>query len=169
MFKSIAYLMLILGVGQCTVKQEPASPPPSPEKIEEMNRLAIKKESLQIDEYVRRMGWPVTTTGSGLRYYIYEKGSGATPKPDEVVEVRMIITLLNGDTSYSWHRYGSETFMVERSSNESGLHEAVQLMKVGDRAKIILPSHLAFGVAGDRNKIPPRSVVVYDLELLQVK
>ena len=52
---------------------------------------------------------------------------------------------------------------------ETGLHEGIKYMKVGEKAKMILPSHLAHGLIGDSKKIPPRSTIVYDIELLDLK
>ena len=82
--------------------------------------------------------------------------------------VKMVITLLNGDTCYNWKKGGEESFTIDYDHNESGLHEAIKKMRAGDKAKVILPSHLAFGVAGDFDKIPTRSSVVYDIELVRV-
>jgi FKBP-type peptidyl-prolyl cis-trans isomerase len=50
---------------------------------------------------------------------------------------------------------------VEHDDVESGLHEAVQLLSAGDSAVFILPSFRAHGLAGDRDRIPMRSTVVY--------
>ncbi len=108
-------------------------------------------------------------TGSGLHYYIYEHGTGDSAKTEMAATVKMVVTLLNGDTCYSWKDYGPETFIIDHDHNESGLHEAIKHMRAGDKAKIILPSFLAFGVSGDHDKIPPRHSVVYDLELVSVK
>jgi FKBP-type peptidyl-prolyl cis-trans isomerase len=52
---------------------------------------------------------------------------------------------------------------------ESGLEEVILFLKKGDRAKIIIPSHLAFGLVGDGNKIPAMATLVYDLELIELK
>ena len=52
---------------------------------------------------------------------------------------------------------------------ESGLHEALKYLKVGDKAIIILPHFAAHGILGDMNKIPPLSTVVYDIEVLDAK
>ena len=60
-------------------------------------------------------------------------------------------------------------FLVCRDEVESGLHEAIQYLKVGDKAKVIIPSHLAHGIAGDFEKIPPRSTIIYDIHLIAVK
>jgi FKBP-type peptidyl-prolyl cis-trans isomerase len=52
---------------------------------------------------------------------------------------------------------------------ESGLEEGILLLREGDKAKFILPPHLAHGLLGDDNKIPARSIIVYDLELLSLE
>jgi FKBP-type peptidyl-prolyl cis-trans isomerase len=49
---------------------------------------------------------------------------------------------------------------------ESGLHEGVQMMHVGDKMRFILPSFRAHGLTGDNSKIPPLTSVVYEIELL---
>jgi FKBP-type peptidyl-prolyl cis-trans isomerase len=51
---------------------------------------------------------------------------------------------------------------------ENGLHEAIQYLRVGDKAKIILPSYLAHGLTGDSDKIPPMASVLYDIELVEI-
>jgi len=137
----------------------------------EANRLKSKKEKIQIQQYAEQMKWPTTVTGTGVSYWVYaiKDTSLQLAKPGKIAEVNMVISLLNGDTCYNYKNYGSETFLIERDNIESGLHEAIQHMRVGDKAKVILPSNLAHGVAGDRNKIPPLSSVVYDVELVGLK
>ena len=49
------------------------------------------------------------------------------------------------------------------------LEEGILLLKEGDRAKFIIPSHLAFGLLGDMKKIPAKAVLVYDIELIKIK
>jgi FKBP-type peptidyl-prolyl cis-trans isomerase FkpA len=162
--KTIFMVSVLLVAGCRSVERKKSLPTPA--EMEEMNKLAVKKEGIQIQQFVDKMGWPTIKTGSGLHYYVYEHGTGDSVKPETEVTLRMIITLLNGDTCYTWQRYGDEKFVVERSDNEIGLHEALQYMRKGDKAKIVLPSYLAFGVAGDLDKIPPRSSVVYDIQVL---
>ncbi len=142
---------------------------PSKEEMMEINRLSAKKEAIQIQQFADGNKWPTTVTGTGLHIYIYESGSGEMAKTDQNVTVKMTVTLLNGDTCYSWKEYGEESFVIDHNHNESGLHEALKMMRIGDKAKVILPSHLAFGVAGDFEKIPPRTSVVYDIELVTAR
>ena len=52
---------------------------------------------------------------------------------------------------------------------EDGLHKAVLYLKSGDKAKILIPSHLAHGLLGDSKKIPPMSPIIYDIEIISVK
>jgi FKBP-type peptidyl-prolyl cis-trans isomerase len=58
-----------------------------------------------------------------------------------------------------------DEFIVDKSNVETGVQEAIKLMKVGDRAKLIIPAHLAHGITGDMNKIPPISTLIVDLKL----
>lgn len=153
--------LILASCGQKTVQKMPDK-----EEMQEINRLAAKKEGIQIQQFVAAQKWPTTQTGSGLHYYIYHHGDGDSARSDMKATVNMVVTLLNGDTCYSWKSYGSESFVIDHDQNESGLHEAIKFMRVGDKAKIILPSHLAFGVSGDNDRIPSRSSVVYDLELI---
>jgi FKBP-type peptidyl-prolyl cis-trans isomerase FkpA len=60
------------------------------------------------------------------------------------------------------------SFVIGRDQVESGLHEVLLLMHLGDRAKVILPSHLAFGLTGDSGKIPSHATLIYDLHLVGI-
>ncbi len=60
-------------------------------------------------------------------------------------------------------------FVLEKSEKETGVHEALRYMKKGDRAKLILPSYLGHGLLGDRESIPPQSILYIDLELVEIK
>ena len=62
-----------------------------------------------------------------------------------------------------------EEFIVGKDYVESGLHEGIAFMNAGDKALIIIPSYLAHGLAGDLKKIPFRSTIVYDVELVAIK
>jgi FKBP-type peptidyl-prolyl cis-trans isomerase len=58
---------------------------------------------------------------------------------------------------------------VAEDNVETGVHEAVQIMHVGDKALFIIPSDLANGLVGDRSKIPPGAIVIYDIKLIAVQ
>ena len=58
--------------------------------------------------------------------------------------------------------------MIEKTDIESGLHEALKYMCTNDKALFILPSHLAHGLIGDQDKIPPLQSLIYDIHLIKI-
>lgn len=141
---------------------------PSDNESADMNKVWIKEEHQLINKFIERNGWDVTETGTGLRYLIYEHGTGEQAKPGMRAMISYSISLLDGTECYSTEKYGPQPFMIEHDDVESGLHEGITYMKVGDRAKLIIPSYLAHGLAGDLNKIPTLATIIYDIKLLGV-
>lgn len=141
---------------------------PSKQESSEMNKTWIEEEHYQIDQYIKRQGWDVKETGTGLRYIIYKEGDGEKVEPGMRAMIDFKISLLDGTECYSTSESGPVPFTVEHDFVESGLHEGILLMKVGDQAKLIIPSYLAHGLAGDLNKIPTLATIIYDIKLLGV-
>ena len=139
------------------------------DKLVNANQMYVKRESDEIDQYVAHRGWQMTTTGTGLRYMIVSKGKGPLALPDQRAKVNYKISLLDGTVCYSSDSTGAKEFLINQDDVESGLHEGVQHMRVGDKAILILPSHLAHGLIGDQTKIPPHASVMYELELLALR
>jgi FKBP-type peptidyl-prolyl cis-trans isomerase len=138
------------------------------EDLIEANKKALTKESVQIEEYVKENNLNVIRTETGLRYQIYNEVEGQNVKGKQEVLVKYKVTLLDGTDCYSTDDK-PEFFTVGKDYVESGLHEGIQFMSVGDKAIIIIPSHLGHGLAGDLKKIPIKSTIVYDIELLDIK
>jgi FKBP-type peptidyl-prolyl cis-trans isomerase FkpA len=161
--------------GSCGNKKSQGNKDITPSDIREpgidMNRSVMKKESDDIDQYVKRSGWEkdMKVSGTGLRYMIYQQGTGEQAGNGKFATVKYKITLLDGRECYSSEKDGPKEFLIGQDNVETGLHEGVAMMKVGDKAIFILPSHLAHGLMGDYNKIPPRSSVVYDIELVKLR
>jgi FKBP-type peptidyl-prolyl cis-trans isomerase len=139
------------------------------EKLIEANKIAAQKESIQIDGYVSRRKLDVTKTGTGLRYFIYHEGKGEKAENGKIAVVKYEVSLIDGTVCYSTKEKGTEEFIIGKDNVESGLHEGITYMRVGDKAKIIIPSYLAHGLAGDFKKIPVRSTIIYDIELIALK
>ncbi|MCA9036051.1 MAG: FKBP-type peptidyl-prolyl cis-trans isomerase [Planctomycetaceae bacterium] len=115
----------------------------------------------------------VKTTKSGLQYLVVKEGTGATPKASSTVTTHYRGTFIDGnkfDSSYEGDAPTAAdqpaTFPV--SGVIKGWTEALQLMKVGAKYRLFIPSDLAYGPAG-RPSIPPHSVLIFDLELLNVE
>lgn len=156
------------------------SDPPSPSRstnhfsimddsLVKYNKGVFQLEEMEINDFLRRYGWNVQTTQSGLRFMIYKKGAGAGAESGKLATIRYSVKLLNGTLCYTSEESGPKTFLIGKGGVESGLEEGILLLKVGDRAKFILPSHLAFGLLGDQNKIPQNSSLIYDVELVEIK
>ncbi|NOX86250.1 MAG: peptidylprolyl isomerase [Chlorobi bacterium] len=139
------------------------------ESLIKANRYLVKSENEEIDNYVARHGWKMEKTPSGLRYMIYQKGSGPLAKKGEVAVLNYKLMLITGDVLYSSDSTGPLVFEIGHGDVESGLEEALLLLRKGDKARVIIPSHLGHGLLGDQKKIPPRSTVIYDLEVINLK
>ena len=137
----------------------------------EMNSTFAQEEDQEIDDFLtHRPDWKMTETGTGLRYFVYEKSENTdTAQVGELVTVDFEISLLDGTICYSSKEKGPESFIVEKADIEMGLHEGMQYLCTGDKAKFILPSHMAHGLIGDTEKIPPLSPVIYDIHLLEIQ
>lgn len=110
----------------------------------------------------------VKTTASGLQYKVLKSGNGASPKLLDNVTVHYQGSFIDGrvfDSSYA--REKPNTFPVNRVI--PGWSEALQLMKVGDKWQVFLPSYLAYGELGFGNDIGPNSVLVFEMELLGIE
>lgn len=134
------------------------------ESLEKANRYMFRNEEEQIDDYVRRHKLDMIETGTGLRYQIVKEGDGERVSTSKVITILLETYFITGDLVYSEEK----SFEVGKGGIESGLEEAILLMKKGDVAKIILPSHLAFGLLGDQNKIYPRAILVYKLKIIDL-
>ncbi len=108
----------------------------------------------------------VKTTASGLQYIVDKEGTGASPKESDMVRVHYKGTLLSGeefDSSYA--RKEPAEFPV--SGVIKGWGEALQLMKVGGKYKLFVPPDLAYADKSG-GKIPPNSLLIFEVELLDV-
>ncbi len=154
--------------------QGPAAPPASvgtrPEardnSLVDENKRFAQSEERDIQDWLRRQGTPMVATGSGLRYKLVRDVPGDTARPGEVAVLNFAVLLLNGDTCYTSQASGPAEFRIEHADVESGLQEGVQHLSVGDSAVLVIPSARAFGLLGDRDKIPMRSPVVYHIGLV---
>ena len=139
------------------------------ETMMQVNKNLVESENQDIERYIKRYGWEMKETGTGLRYMIYKHGHGEKATPGKIAKINYKVGLLDGTKCYSSDENGPKIFRIGKGGVESGLEEGILFLHVGDRAKIILPSHLAFGLVGDSKKIPAKAVLVYDIELIELK
>ena len=109
----------------------------------------------------------IVTLPSGLQYEIMTEGAGATPKATDTVKVHYHGTLIDGKVfDSSVNRGEPATFGVTQVI--SGWVEALQLMPVGSKWKLYIPSELAYGAQGAGQAIAPHSTLIFEVELLEV-
>jgi peptidylprolyl isomerase len=109
------------------------------------------------------------TTASGLKYQILKHGTGTvSPKATDTVNVHYHGTLLDGTVFDSSVERGQPiSFPLNRVI--PGWTEGLQLMKVGDKFKFVIPPNLAYGANSPSPKIPPNSTLVFEVELLGIQ
>lgn len=110
----------------------------------------------------------VKTTPSGLQYKILQEGDGPTPKETDTVVTHYRGTLIDGkefDSSYK--RNEPATFPVNRVIK--GWTEALQMMKVGSKYQLFIPSSLAYGERGAGQDIGPNETLIFEVELREIK
>jgi FKBP-type peptidyl-prolyl cis-trans isomerase len=147
--------------------------PPSDSMKEAMiknNRQEMQIESAEIDAFAKKRNWNMNTTGTGLRYEIYYHGTGNVfPKKEDFATVAYSLYLIDGTLISKVTADKPEIFQLSKTPVPHGLEEGVTYMKAGDKAHLLLPKHLGYGLVGDDKKIPYNSILYYDVELLSVK
>lgn len=109
-------------------------------------------------------------TDSGLRYKILQNGGGKQASKGAMVSVHYKGQLLDGtvfDSSYK--RKQPIDFNVGIGQVIAGWDEGIQLLKVGDKARFVIPANLAYGERGAGGVIPPNATLIFDVELMNVK
>ena len=109
----------------------------------------------------------VVTTDSGLQYEVIEAGDGPKPGPDDTVEVHYRGTLVDGTEFDSSYNRG-ETVSFGVGQVIPGWTEALQLMPVGSKYKLVIPPELGYGAGGAGQAIGPNAALIFDVELISI-
>ena len=109
----------------------------------------------------------VVTLPSGLQYEIIKEGTGAKPKATDKVRVHYHGTLINGVVFDSSVERG-EPAEFPLNAVIPGWTEILQLMPVGSKWRIVIPSELAYGSRGAGDVIRPNMTLIFEIELLDI-
>ena len=139
------------------------------ESLEKANRYLISDEEEDIQNYIMRHQLDMVSTGTGLRYQILRAGEGNLIQPGQTVTLEYVLCNVMGDEIYSSENDGVMRFVVGCGDVVSGLDEAMPHLHQGDLAKLIIPSHLGYGLLGDQKSIPERSTLIYTVKVMDVK
>ncbi len=141
----------------------------------------VEEEKIKLQQYLEQMGYTdLEPTGSGLYYVVLQPSEGESPVRSDYVNINFTGRLVDGTVFDTSDRtlaaannivredklYGPYKFLLETMSI-AGLREGLMMMKEGEIARIIIPSHLAFGQSSV-GIISPYSTLIYDVELLDV-
>lgn len=136
--------------------------------------VKLQKEKLEINKKageeflnINKHKAGVTELPSGLQYEVLKKGNGAKPTASDQVKCHYHGTLINGTVFDSSVQRG-EPAVFGVSQVIPGWVEALQLMEVGSKWRLFIPSHLAYGEHGAGEVIEPNSTLVFDVELLDI-
>jgi FKBP-type peptidyl-prolyl cis-trans isomerase FklB len=127
---------------------------------------ALAKEKVFMDGNAKKPG--VVSLPSGLQYTVIKMGTGPKPLLTDTVVIHYHGTFLDGKVfDSSVDRGQPATYAV--SGFIQGWQEALQIMPVGSKWKLYVPSNLGYGERGMGDKIPPNSTLTFDLELLSIQ
>ncbi|MBF4506012.1 peptidylprolyl isomerase [Flavobacterium sp. JLP] len=128
---------------------------------------ALKAES---EAKMEQLAAGFDKTESGLRYKMINKGDGKKAEAGKTVAVHYEGSLENGkvfDSSYP--RKKPIEFRLGQGQVIEGWDEGIALLQVGDKARFVIPSDLAYGASGAGGVIPPNATLIFDVELMEVK
>ena len=129
--------------------------------------IAMRAEA---EAAVEKLAAGFEKTESGLRYQFIQRGEGKKAENGKTVSVHYEGSLENGkvfDSSYP--RKKPIDFRLGQGQVIEGWDEGIALLKVGDKARFVIPSHLGYGSRGAGGAIPPNATLIFDVELMDVK
>ena len=168
---SIQFILTLCFICSCGRKypEEKISEGAGKEKLVHMNRVVVHEEAKVIDEFITRHGWKMKTTGTGLHYEIYQEGNAMKASASAVLTISYKVFLLDGTLCYEADEEHPQKLVTGTGQQINGLEEGLLMMSEGSRARFVIPNHLAYGITGDQDKIPPASPLYYDVHLIKIE
>ncbi|WP_224489502.1 peptidylprolyl isomerase [Robertkochia flava] len=138
--------------------------------FEKSREKRIAEEKKRAEDALEKLAAGFEKTSSGLRYKIIQKGSGVKAGKGDTVSVHYKGQLDNGQVfDSSYRRNQPIEFKLGVGQVIPGWDEGIGLLSVGDKARFVIPSHLAYGRSGAGGVIPPDATLIFDVELVDVK
>lgn len=152
------------------------------ERIKKIKGFRGPIEFPEIEAYAKENNLSLQQTESGLYYIITKKGTGQKARKGQKIKVTYTGKLLDGkvfdsciedvakanDLYNPQRTYGSFSFKLGGRVIK-GWNEGFSLLNVGDKATLVIPSYLGYGTKGSGNRIPPNSILVFDVEFLGIE
>ena len=139
-------------------------------EAEALSAKAKGEELGKLAQYIKSNNITVKPTASGLYYLETKPGSGEKPVAGKTVKVHYTGTLLDGTKFDSSVDRGEPLeFVLGQQQVIPGWEEGIAMMKKGGKAKLIIPSSIAYGPQGRMPSIPPSATLIFDVELVDFK
>lgn len=152
---------LIITEDECTMNIQQKLQQFMTQKISAVKEAGIKF----LEENKKRPG--VITLPDGLQYEIITKGTGPVPKATDTVQANYMGTLINGEEFDNSYKRG-QPLTIPVSGVIRGWTEALELMPVGSKWKLFIPSDLGYGDRGAGSAIPGGAALIFTIELLNI-
>ncbi|HUW91777.1 MAG TPA: FKBP-type peptidyl-prolyl cis-trans isomerase [Bacteroidales bacterium] len=130
----------------------------------EFNRSLLVKDRALITDFAKEAKLSLTETSTGLWYFEMKRGAGPEIELGDDVKFDFECALLDGTVCYS----GTTSLKVGYADAASGVTEGLQMMNPGSEFMFIIPPYLAYGITGDGNRIPGRSILIYRIRIREV-
>ena len=130
----------------------------------------IEEEKAAIEAQIEKLANGFNKTESGLRYQILQQREGKKAHKNDIVSVHYKGQLADGtvfDSSYK--RNDPIEFTLGVGQVIAGWDEGIALLHVGEKARFVIPSALAYGSQGAGGVIPPNANLIFDVELVAIK
>ena len=133
----------------------------------EGNRNIMRRENEEMLLFIQRYGWQMQRTPTGLYVEVLEPGEGALFVEGDRVAMRYRTFLLSGEQIYSSDSADVKVFTVDRSEEIGALHEVAKMLRPGAKARLVIPSYLGYGVAGDGDRIQGLQPFMMEISVLK--
>ncbi len=172
LLQSLFFISLIISCKQASSNANSTAETSSTDVVVEAKEFSeqMLADIAIIEEYLIANNLEAQKTASGLHYIIVEEGKGEKAVNGKTVAVHYRGTLLDGkqfDSSYD--RNAPIDFKLGVGMVIKGWDEGISLLNVGSKAKLLIPSELAYGSTEIKNLIPANSVLIFDVELVSMR
>lgn len=131
--------------------------------------VQLKKDTIEIKEYLKKNKLKARRTASGIYIQTIKKGTGPKPNKGQTVSVHYVGSFMNGKKfDSSRDRNQPFEFVLGQHMVIEGWDEGIALLNKGTKAVLYIPSGLAYGPNGNSG-IPPNSVLMFEVELMDIK
>ena len=130
------------------------------------NRMIAQRENTEIENFAARRNWKMGDIGSGIKVMKTREGHGPVADYNDTAYIRYTVKNIEDKVVYS---DVTDTIVVGRLQPNRGLDFALRTLNEGSKATVILPSEEAYGVPGDGDHIGKRWVLIYDLEVRELR